>query len=397
MKKLHLYILLGWILCCFSCVGDDKEDFPAIINVSGDNIVLIDQTSQFNASYIEAGETISNVPFTWTSSNPSVATIDNNGLLTSLSAGKTQIVAKGYNSNSFSYDVEVVLGSVNILASKNSITENDTLQLSAIYDELGTTIGGKTFTWSTNNSSIATVNSNGILTGVSKGIAKIVANTDGVDSDSLIVNIVADSSALSTITLTSDELPSPILKGSQIQFNAQASNLKGEEISTSFVWKVTPSSSATISSSGLLTATAAGTVSVVAETTDGMVMSQPYLVAIDIDRTKAGQWQTIDYTTEGDVSLVLAEDNSTLEIKFGSNYNSPITPNLPGAVMYLANSLNFADIVGTGIEIGVVNTGSGTATFTVPTDNPLGVFNAYNQVVLVCKPFKIVYAKATLN
>ena len=58
----------------------------------------------------------------------------------------------------------------------------ETLQLSAsARDATGTTISGKTFTWSSSDENSVTVSSSGLVTAVAVGSAIVTATSDGVD------------------------------------------------------------------------------------------------------------------------------------------------------------------------------------------------------------------------
>jgi uncharacterized protein YjdB len=58
----------------------------------------------------------------------------------------------------------------------------ETLQLSAsARDATGTTISGKTFTWSSSSENSVTVSSSGLVTAVAVGSAIVTATSDGVD------------------------------------------------------------------------------------------------------------------------------------------------------------------------------------------------------------------------
>ena len=70
------------------------------------------------------------------------------------------------------------------------------MQLTATaQDASGSTLSGKTFTWSSSDQSVATVNSSGLVTAVANGSATIMATTDGVngtgsvDVDQVVVQL----------------------------------------------------------------------------------------------------------------------------------------------------------------------------------------------------------------
>ena len=84
----------------------------------GDNIVKSpNQTAQLIATVLPANA--SNTSVTWASSNTAVATVDENGLVTTLSAGTTTITATTANNLSDSIEVTVEAANSNLLANAN--------------------------------------------------------------------------------------------------------------------------------------------------------------------------------------------------------------------------------------------------------------------------------------
>lgn len=72
------------------------------------------------------------------------------------------------------------VNSVAVTPSPASVRVGGTVQLTATpYDAVGAAIGGKTATWSSSNTAVATVNGSGLVTGVSPGTTTISATIDG--------------------------------------------------------------------------------------------------------------------------------------------------------------------------------------------------------------------------
>lgn len=117
----------------------------------------------------------------WSSSNPSVASVDSSGNVTAKSKGTATIKAKMYvyDSNKSQIDCgiskscKVTVNDPSISLSKTKITDlyvNKTKTLTATVKPSGTSV-----TWSSDDTSVVTVDSSGKLTGKSKGSAKIKA------------------------------------------------------------------------------------------------------------------------------------------------------------------------------------------------------------------------------
>ncbi|MCF2946537.1 Ig-like domain-containing protein [Paraglaciecola aquimarina] len=132
---------------------------------------------------------------TWESSNEAVATVDNNGLITAVGNGDTVITATAVGGASDVVNVNVnsyALAGVD-LPSTSVIVLPGTYQ--AKVDFLPANATDKSVTWLTSNHTIATVDQNGLITGVAPGATTIkVTSNDGGHEDSIIVNVLASAS-----------------------------------------------------------------------------------------------------------------------------------------------------------------------------------------------------------
>ncbi|MDE3258186.1 MAG: Ig-like domain-containing protein [Gemmatimonadota bacterium] len=169
------------------------------------------ETQQFSATAYDADDAeISGKTFAWSSSNVSVATIDSSGLATAVDAGSTTITAT-VDGKSGAATLSVtepppVVASVTVSPSSASIEEEETQQFSATaHDADDAEISGKTFTWSSSMTSVATVSpSSGsatTATGVDAGSTTITATVDGKSGTaSLTVTDAAPRSRTGTIS-----------------------------------------------------------------------------------------------------------------------------------------------------------------------------------------------------
>lgn len=120
---------------------------------------------------------------TWTSSNPSVATVDATGRVTALALGDTTITATAKNDPSFIATTKISVGVSlkTITLDKESVTlQRDvtgrhTVTLVATKSPADTT-DKNAFTWKSSNEKIATVDQNGVVTAVGNGTAQITVS-----------------------------------------------------------------------------------------------------------------------------------------------------------------------------------------------------------------------------
>ena len=144
-----------------------------------------------SSSSIPAGTTVqltatvspadaSNKSVTWTSLNPSVATVDGNGLATGVAEGSAGIVATTVDggfaaTNQLTVTAGLSVTGVAVLPATSQITEGASLQLSA--DVAPADAQDKSVTWESLNTSVATVDATGLVSGVAEGTASIVVTT----------------------------------------------------------------------------------------------------------------------------------------------------------------------------------------------------------------------------
>ena len=136
-----------------------------------ENTVQVARTLQIthNSNYTGA--------VTYTSSKPSVATVDENGLIKGVSVGKATITAHGqqegyYNETTTTFNITVtalIKENVSFEISATSVREGKTVQITWNEDYDGTPV------FSSSDESIATVDESGLVTGISDGTATITA------------------------------------------------------------------------------------------------------------------------------------------------------------------------------------------------------------------------------
>ena len=161
---------------------------PATV-AAGDTIILAATVRD------AAGRAIRHPSVTWASSAPAVATAapynDGNpggalGTITGVSPGTVMVTA---TSGTASGTATVTVGSPRPVASVTVTPGSATLivqgkarLVATLRDASGRTISGRPITWTSNNAPVATVDANGLVTGVSTGSAAVTAMSEGVSS-----------------------------------------------------------------------------------------------------------------------------------------------------------------------------------------------------------------------
>ncbi len=111
---------------------------------------------------------------TWSSENTSVAKVDQNGKITAVDVGTTNILAKvGNKTASCSVTVKAPLTGISLNKTTLSLRKQSTETLVVSYDPINTT-DDKTITWTSDNEEVATV-SGGTVSALKEGTATITA------------------------------------------------------------------------------------------------------------------------------------------------------------------------------------------------------------------------------
>ena len=124
-------------------------------------------------------ENATNKNVIWSSDNPSIATVDENGKVTAVNAGETTIYAHSednqYISNSCEVTVVIPVTGVYFTNDQLKLSVDATEQLKVTIDPYYAT--NKKVTWKSDNPDIAVVDENGFVTGIDEGETTITVTT----------------------------------------------------------------------------------------------------------------------------------------------------------------------------------------------------------------------------
>lgn len=167
----------------------------ATVSVSlGSGSLIIGGTTQATATARDAsGNVLTGRTIAWTSSNTGTATVSASGVVTGLAAGTTSIVATSESkTGQASLTVTVVpVATIAVTPASPSVQAGGTAQLSAtLRDAGGNVLTGRTVTWTSSTTSVATISSSGLVTAVAAGTTTATAASGGV-SGSTTVTVTA--------------------------------------------------------------------------------------------------------------------------------------------------------------------------------------------------------------
>lgn len=224
--RTSIWKLTALMLLCvvsFSSCGDDDDagtlEQDLVINLSKEHeVVEIGKTIQLVAGFSPSDAP--NKAHTWTSEDPQIATVDETGKVMGVSVGTTKITVTALaNKATATCEIEVVdkiiaVTSVTLNSKEETISIGSATQLTATVSP--TTATDQNVVWTSSNNSVAIVNEDGLVKGLSVGSANITASAGGksavcavtvteksVDFSNIKFTVQADGSLLVSGTMKS--------------------------------------------------------------------------------------------------------------------------------------------------------------------------------------------------
>jgi len=342
--------------------------------------VGLSSTLKLNATI--SPDNATNRGITWTSSHPSVATVDNTGLVRGVSAGETTITARTHDGNHRSTSlitvIRVPVTGVSLSPLALTLLPNETSRLTANISP--SNASDTRVTWISSNSQIASVDETGLVRAISPGIVDITATTieggfrsistitvgrrvTGIQISPLTINFGAQVTPAPTATLTATVLPS----------NAQ---------NTAVTWTSSNPNIATVDSNGRVTRATpgiTGTTTITARTQDGGFTATAVVTVIQFPVTGVtiapAAPPNLNAGATQQLTATIAPLNAT---------NRTLT--------WTSSNTNVATVSQTGLVTGVT---AGTSIITVTTAD--GGFTASANITVVIIPVaSITLAPATV-
>lgn len=245
------------------------EQRPAAVTITPNAFTIaVGSTTQLAATAADAnGHAIEKTSFTWSSSNPGVASVDGSGRVRGVSVGTATITARAGNRTA-SATVTVSstpVGSVSVSPAEASVQAGSAVQLTAqVKDPAGNILKDRPVTWSSSDTTVATVSVSGLVRGIKAGAATITAASGGKSGSAQVMVTAAPSSQVARVEITpaADTLDA---LGAKTQFTARAYGGDGGLLSGARItWISLHPNIATVDSMGIVTARAVGAALIVA-------------------------------------------------------------------------------------------------------------------------------------
>ena len=139
----------------------------------------------------------------WSSDNPSVVSVDQNGKVTALEEGKAKITASagGFTATCTVICVSIPVAAITLNKTSLSLAKGSSETLTAVVSPRDAT--DKTVKWTSSDTAVATVDQNGLVTAVNSGNATITASAGDISATCAVsVIIPVTSISLSSKNLT---------------------------------------------------------------------------------------------------------------------------------------------------------------------------------------------------
>jgi Tol biopolymer transport system component/uncharacterized protein YjdB len=265
-SMLVLAAILG--ACSDDPVDPTKQIATVQVTPATAAVTALGRTVSFSAQTLNAsGAPVSGLRVIWTSSAPSIATVDSAGFVTAMAAGEAIIAARvGTISGSASITVTQVPAVVEVGAAADTLRAIGAQRvLTAVVRDSGSTdITGAAIGWASSDTTVVHVSATGVATAVAEGAATITAESGGVTgARTVVVHQVVSSVAVTPPEETATRF------GQQITYAATARDSLGAVVTGRGVeWTSSEAAVASVSVAGLATVLTNGT-TMISATIDG--------------------------------------------------------------------------------------------------------------------------------
>lgn len=341
--------------------------------------VGITQDFQATATFHDGTTQDVTMDATWTSSNPSVATVGSFGRTSGVSTSPTPVtITASFDGQSNSGQLRVsnaILQSITVAPAQTILAPASTVGffVTGLYND-GTTQFPSSATWTSSDTQVVTVTNSGFATGQQQGPAMITATVkqNGISFTSTAA-VVVDPSPLVSITVTPASQSIPAGVSAQFTATGKFQDSSQQNLTTSANWASSSPSVATVSNAypreGLATGVASGTTNITAvffgapNSPATLTVSTATLTSIAISPTTptVTVGTPVSFTATGTFS-----DNSMIDLTNQANWGSS---NVTVATINSAGQASTASKGMTTITVSFTQNGTTTKTTTLLTVN----------------------------
>ena len=220
--------------------------------VVGDTLRLVAEAADAN------GHAVPEAEFSWASSDTLVAVVDDAGLLTGVGAGEVEVTATAAGVTGRAALAVVAPAPTTVAVTPDTLALTalgQTAQLTAeVRDQAGRVMGGVPVSWSSADTTVAAVDSAGLVTSIGGGATTIAATVDEVSGAALVT--VMQSVGSVVVSPAADT----VAPGDTLRLVAEAFDENGHRVEgAQFTWSSSDASLARVDAAGLVTGVTEGT------------------------------------------------------------------------------------------------------------------------------------------
>ncbi len=251
-----------------STSGSVSSPAPPTVALSLDaSVISVGKTAQAGAVLQDStGVPIPGEAFTWSSSNDLVASVSPTGVISAVATGTAAITATNPLASGTTVIVvapasSASVASITVMVASPLTVGTPALAIAIPKDSAGNALSGRSISWASSNTGVATVSIGGTVTPVANGAASIIA-TAGAKSGSAPVNVGGAPTVTGVVVVVDS---STIATGHVGRATATPRDAGGNPVGGKTpAWSSSNSSVLTVTSEGIFTAKAAGTADVIA-------------------------------------------------------------------------------------------------------------------------------------
>ncbi len=263
---------------------DVTVDVKFVTGISFDfnsyTITNVNQTPVFNPNITPSDAEDKNVR--WSSSNTKVATVSSSGVIKAAGNGTCKITATTTDGTnlSASFNITVNIKATKITMDKTKIELTTGKETEKITSSIEPSIANKAVKYTSSNTSIATVSSDGVVTAAGSGTCRIIATTTDGSKVTASCDVTVD---IKTTGMKLDKTNYTFNKAETIKINPVITPSKA---SKKLTWTSSNTKVAIVSSDGKVTPVGKGTCKITATTTDGTNLSSSCNITSNVEYQK---------------------------------------------------------------------------------------------------------------
>ncbi len=283
----------------------------------------------YRITYSVKPATATDISLRWTTSNPSAAVVDSNGLVTAKGVGQTVITAITNDGSAIfttcTINVKRTAKSLKLDVSSLTLNVGDFYNLDVTLNPVDST---DSITFETSNPKVVTVSKRGRVTGKAAGTAIIIAKTDTGMSTfcSVIVN-----QAVEGVNINEDNITIDVDDEFELTYTITPKGVTDDEV----VWESSDTSVAKVNKRGEVTGIAGGMAIITCTTVDGgyvdfcVVMVEELVTDIKLNETnyKLGVDRSFQL-----IATISGERATNKKVKWKSSRKSVVTVNANGRI-----------------------------------------------------------------